>query len=328
MKTNIQTRKFKVTDWLLEAILLVMIIVFSVTANNFLTAGNLFNVMRSISFKGIIACLMTMVIIAGDIDLSVGSTVAFAGVIVAYLNKAFTGAGLNSVASVSAAIALTVLLSAVVGVLISLMITKLRVPSFIVTLAAMQLMRGAALIIANGFPIQGYPTWFKFLGSGYVGPVPFPAVVFAVFLVLSWYIMKNTPFGRSIYAIGSNREAASLSGINVDRIKTIIFMLTSGAAGLAGIMVSAQLNSGSPNVGSGYEMDVISSVIIGGASLSGGAGTIRGTLVGCVFIGVIMNAMTLLGVNDYWQYVVRGLLIVFAVFLNTMVRDRLKEKGL
>ena len=118
-----------------------------------------------------------------------------------------------------------------------------------------------------------------------------------------------------------------MSGLNVNRIKSMVFMLTSAATGLAGVMVSAQLNSGSPNVGTSYEMDTIASVIIGGASLAGGAGTIRGTLVGCVFTGVLMNSMTLLGVNDYWQYVVRGALIVFAVFLNTMVRERLKEKG-
>lgn len=328
MNTKIHTRRFKITDWLLEIILLVMVIVFSFTANNFLTTGNLFNVIRSISFKGIIACFMTMVIIAGDIDLSVGSAVAFAGVVAAYLNKTFLGLGLGEILGPWIAIILTVVITAIAGMLISVMVTKLRVPSFIVTLAAMQLLRGAALIIANGFPIQGYPSWFKFLGSGYVGPVPFPAVVFIGFLLITWYVMEHTPFGRSIYAIGSNREAAILSGINVDKIKMMIFMLTSGSAGLAGVMVSAQLNSGSPNVGTGYEMDVISSVIIGGASLSGGAGTIRGTLVGCVFIGVIMNAMTLLGVSDYWQYVVRGLLVVFAVFLNTMVRERLKEKGL
>ena len=327
-KTTAQKKKIRLTDWLLEGILVILIVFFSITANNFLTMGNIWNIVRNISFKGIIACFMTMVIIAGEIDLSVGSTVAFAGVMTAYTNKALTAAGMDPTLACIIGMLLAFLLSALMGLIMSVFITKLRVPSFIVTLAGMQLMKGIALIIANGFPIQGFPSWFKFLGSGYVGPIPFPAIIFILFLIASWYIMKNTPFGRSIYALGSNKEAASLSGINVDRARRIIFTLTSAAAGLAGIMVAAQLNSGSATVGSNYEMDVISSVIIGGASLAGGAGTIKGTLVGSIFLGVIMNAMTLLGVSDYWQYVVRGLLILFAVFLNTMVRERLKEKGL
>ena len=321
------TRKFRITNWLLEIILLILIIIFSISANNFLTVGNIFNILRSISFKGIIACFMTMTIISGEIDMSVGSTVAFAGVLTAYANKALTGAGVGEVPAIVIGMVITIVLSGCVGIIMALIITRLKVPSFIVTMAGMQLLRGTALLIANGFPIQGYPSWFKFLGSGYVGPVPFPALVFIVFLIITFYILKQTPFGRSVYAVGSNPEAAALSGLNVNRIKTVIFMLTSAAAGLAGIMVSAQLNSGSPNVGDAYEMDVIASVIIGGASLSGGSGTIRGTLVGCVFTGIILNAMTLMGVNDYWQYIVRGALVVFAVFLNTMVKDRLKEKG-
>lgn len=328
MKSNAIRQKVKITNWLLEAILLVIIIFFSLTANNFFTVGNALNILRSISFKGIIACFMTMIIIAGEIDLSVGSTVAFASVFTAYLNKAFMGMGLDATMGTVIAIPIAVLASALVGYLISLFIVKLKVPSFIVTLAAMQLMRGTALILANGFPIQGFPGWFKYLGSGYLGPIPFPAVIFGIFIAVTWYVMTNTPFGRSIYAIGSNPDSAALSGIDVSKIKQIIFMLTSAAAGLVGVMVSAQLNSGSPNIGTNYEMDVISSVIIGGASLSGGAGTIRGTLVGCIFTGIILNAMTLLGVSDYWQYVVRGSLVVFAVFLNTMVKERLKERGL
>lgn len=326
-KSQLRLKKFRITDWLLEGILLILLVFFSIVADKFLTPGNLLNIVRNISFKGIIACFMTMVIIAGEIDLSVGSTVAFAGVMAAYVNKALAGTGVDPVLACVAGMVAALLLSTLMGLLMSIFITKLCVPSFIVTLAGMQLMKGAALIIANGFPIQGYPSWFKFLGSGYLGPIPFPAIVFIVFLCTSWYVMKSTPFGRSIYAIGSNREAAALSGIPVNHVRRVIFMLTSAAAGLAGIMMSAQLNSGSATVGSNYEMDVISSVIIGGASLAGGAGTIKGTLIGSIFLGVIMNAMTLLGVSDYWQYVVRGSLILFAVFLNTMVRDRLRERG-
>ncbi len=319
-------RKFRITDWLLECILLVMILVFCFVANNFFTMGNMWNIVRNISFKGIIACFMTMVIVAGEIDLSVGSTVAFAGVVTATINKSLSASIDPTLACILSMLS-TLIICGVIGYLMAMFITKLSVPSFIVTLAGMQILKGAALIIANGFPIQGYPKWFKFLGSGYVGPVPFPAIIFILFLLVAWYIMRHTPFGRSVYATGSNREAARLSGIDVTRVRSVIFVLTSISAGLAGIMVSAQLNSGSPNTGANYEMDVISSVIIGGASLAGGAGTIKGTLIGCIFLGVIINAMTLLGVSEYWQYVIRGSLILFAVFLNTMVKSRLRERG-
>ena len=325
---NHKNKQIKISEWLLEIILLVMIICFSLTAKNFLSIRNFLNILRSISFKGIIACMMTLVIISGEIDLSVGSIVAFSGVVTAYLNKFFSQKlGWNAITSIVLAILLAIILCACVGIIIGMLTTMLKVPSFIVTMAAMQFFRGMALLIANGFPIQGYPGWFKFLGSGYVGRIPFPAIIFFISLLMTGYLLKQMPFGRAVYAVGSNASAAELSGLNVRRIKTIIFMLTAIAAGIAGVMVSAQLNSGSPNVGESYEMDAIASVIIGGASLSGGSGTIRGTLVGCVFTGVLLNAMTLLGVNDYFQYIVRGLLIVFAVFLNTMIRGKLKERG-
>ena len=328
MNNSLKKRRFRITDWLLEFILLAILIVFSILSENFMSVSNLLNILRSISFKGIIACFITMVIISGEMDLSVGSMVAFSAVVTAKLNKLLAAAGMNTTVGCIIAMVCSVILCMVMGYIMSIFITKMSVPSFIVTLAGMQIFKGFALIISNGFPITGYPKWFKFLGTGYVGPIPFAAIIFIVFLCISWYIMKNTPFGRAIYAIGSNREAAKLSGINVVKIRQIIFILSAGAAGLAGIMVSGQVNSGSPNVGTNYEMDCISSVIIGGASLSGGAGTIKGTLIGSIFLGVILNAMTLLGVNDYWQYVIRGALILFAVFLNTMVRDRLREKGL
>lgn len=232
---GMKTKKFRLTDWLLESILLILIIVFSIIANNFFTIGNMWNIVRSISFKGIIACFATMVIVAGEMDLSVGSTVALAGVITATVNKSLVGMGLSSTAGCIIGMVVTLVLSGCLGYMMSIFVTKLTVPSFIVTLAGMQIFKGAALIIANGFPIQGYPKWFKFLGSGYVGPIPFPAIVFIILLLVTWYIMRHMPFGRSIYAIGSNREAAKLSGIDVNAVRTTIFVLTSISAGLSGI---------------------------------------------------------------------------------------------
>ena len=181
------------------------------------------------------------------------------------------------------------------------------------------ILRGAALLITNGYPILGYPAWFTIIGAGYLGPIPVPAIFFIAVLIVMFYIMKSTPFGRSIYAVGSNAEAARLSGINVKRVKSVIFSITAALAGLAGIMISSQINSGAPLTGQGWEFDVISAVIIGGAALSGGSGTIKGTLIGSIFLGILLNGMTLLNVSDYWKFVVRGGLILGAVMMNILI---------
>jgi ribose/xylose/arabinose/galactoside ABC-type transport system permease subunit len=313
-------KKFKTTDWLLEIILLVLLTVFSLIAPNFFTWNNILNILRNISFKGLVALAMTMVIISGEIDLSVGSGIAFYGVITATVTKYLLATGLNAYAVAGVSIMVAIATGFCIGSSVSWIITRFSVPSFITTLAMMQILRGAALLISGGFPIITYPVWFGFLGSGYIGPIPFPAIVFMIALIIMFHVMNNTPFGRSIYAVGSNKEAARLSGIDVSRVKHAIFAITGSLTALAGVMISAQIVSGSPLSGKEWEMDVIASVIIGGASLSGGSGTIRGTLMGCIFLGVLLNGMTLLNVNEYWQYEVRGLLVFLAVLLNIVIK--------
>lgn len=315
-------KRFVATDWLLEFILLGLIVFFAVAAPMFFTGSNMLNILRNISFKGIIAFGMTMVIIAGEIDLSVGSMVGFSCVLTAFMTNALAAVGMDLTLAVIIAMALTLISGYIIGCLVAGLVTKFKVPSFIATLATMSILKGAGLIISGGFPITGFPDWFSQIGSGYIGPIPTPAIFFIVILIIMYYVMRNTPFGRSIYAVGSNQESARLSGINVARVKRIIFAVTSMFAAAAGIMISSQLNSGSPMAGDSWEMDVISSVIIGGASLSGGAGTIRGTLIGCIFMGVLLNGMTLMNVNDYWQYVVRGFLILGAVLMNTQIKNK------
>lgn len=318
-------RGFVLSDWLLEILLVILIIGFALVAPGFFTGSNMLNILRNISFKGVIAFGMTMVIIAGEIDLSVGSMVGFAGVMTALLSKTLMAAGLGGGPAIIIAILVTLVLAFIAGSGMSVIITKYSVPSFIMTLAMLNALRGAALLTSGGFPITGYPIWFNKLGSGYVGPVPTPAILFIIVMLIMFFVMNKTPFGRSIYAVGSNKESAKLSGINVNRVKRIIFGVTWMLAAAAGIMISSQLNSGTPMAGQSWETDVISSVIIGGASLSGGAGTIRGTLVGCIFLGVLLNGMTLMNVNDYWQYVVRGVLITGAVLMNTQLRGRIRR---
>ncbi len=322
MNTLITRKKFRAKDWLLEFILIGMILFFSLAAPNFFSGGNFWNILRNISFKGIIALGMTMVIIAGDIDLSVGNMVGFAGVLTAYLTQSFVSLGLDSTPGVIISMIIVIIVSYYIGRAVAAVITRFGVPAFIVTLATMSLYKGFALIITNGFPITPYPEWFNFIGSGYVGPIPTPAIIFIVALLIMMFVMKSTPFGRSIYAIGSNKESARLSGINIHKVKGKVFGITTAFAGVAGIMISSQLNVGTPQAGTAWEMDVISSVIIGGASLSGGEGTIKGTLVGCIFLGVLLNGMTLMNVNDYWQHVMRGVLIFAAVLMNIMIKGK------
>jgi ribose/xylose/arabinose/galactoside ABC-type transport system permease subunit len=320
MEKTISKTKIKITDWLLEIILLALLFAFALVAPNFFTGNNMLNILRNISFKGLVALGMTMVIIAGEIDLSVGSGIAFYGVITATVTKHLLAAGLNPYSTIALAIVIALAAGFCIGSSVSWIITRYNVPAFITTLAMMQILRGGALLISGGFPIITYPGWFSFLGSGYVGPIPFPVIVFLIALIIMFHVMNNTPFGRSIYAVGSNKESARLSGIDVNRVKRSIFAVTGCLTALAGVMISAQIVSGSPLTGREWEMDVIASVIIGGASLTGGAGTIRGTLIGCIFLGVLLNGMTLLNVNEYWQYVVRGLLVFVAVLLNIVIK--------
>jgi ribose/xylose/arabinose/galactoside ABC-type transport system permease subunit len=303
----------------LELILVALILAFSLATPSFFTGSNMLNILRNIAFKGIIAFGMTMVIISGEIDLSVGSMVGFAGVLTAFLNKLLSESGVNPTLAVSIAIVITLVVAFGIGRFIAFLITKFSIPSFIATLAFFLVLKGVALVISNGYPILGYPSWFTVIGAGYLGPIPVPAIFFIVALFIMWHVMKSTPFGRSIYAVGSNVEAARLSGINVKRVKSIIFSTTATLAAIAGIMISSQIDSGAPLTGGGWEFDVISAVIIGGASLSGGSGTVKGTLVGSIFLGILLNGMTLLNVNDYWKFIVRGALILIAVLMNTLI---------
>ena len=292
----------------MEYILVVLCLVLALKTPYFLTTDNLLNVLRSISMQGIIAFGMTLVIIVGEIDLSVGASVSFMGCLIAWL----TQKGLP----IPVGIPLTVALGYLQGAFIGLMRTRYLVPSFITTLALLTGLKGAALELTGGFSITSFPYWFAFLGSGYVAGIPFPAIVLLVTFVCFHLLMKYSAFGRAVYAVGGNPEAARLSGINVARVKTQTLALTGALAALSGIMLASRINSGTPDAAQGWELDVIAAVIIGGTSLSGGAGTIWGTLVGILFTGILTNGMTLLDVPSYRQFVIRGLLIFVAVLLN------------
>lgn len=326
-----KTVKSRVIDALsnhvLELILMALCVYFAFAAPNFTKPNNLLNILRNISFQGIIACGMTFVIISGEIDLSVGNAVAFYGCALAVITKALSGSGISNVAAVLIAAAVIFAIALGIGASTSVLRHYFAVPSFISSLAFMTVLRGFGFILSGGYAVTAFEPWFNFLGGGYVfGVIPFPAVLFVAVVIVLWVILTRTPLGREIYAVGGNIDAARLSGINVFKVKTIAFCITTVLTALSGILTASQIMSGTPTVASGWEMNVISAVIIGGASLNGGKGTIMGTALGMVFLGIILNGMTLMNISEYWQYVVKGLLILTAVLINSM-NPKLRKLG-
>jgi ribose/xylose/arabinose/galactoside ABC-type transport system permease subunit len=323
-KLNLGNVKKTVNRHMLEVILVLLIVLMSVTTSGFFTVSNLFNILRNMSFQGCIAFGMTLVIIAGEIDLSIGSTVALSGVITATVSGALAR---SDIMPMETAVVLGMLLAVVVAGFVGLfngwLLTKFRMPSFIITLAMMNVLYGATAILAKGFPVITLPHWFSVLGAGRIGGIiPVPALILVLVFIINFVIVNYTKLGRAVYAVGGNADAARLSGINVKKVKMFVMIDVQICAALAGILVSSQVMAGSATFGRGWEMTAISSVIIGGASLSGGIGKVSRTFVGLIFLGVIINGMTLLNVNEYAQYVVRGGLILVAVLINTVQTQR------
>jgi len=308
----------------MELILVGLVVILGFTAPHFFTLTNLLNILRNSSIQGVIAFGMTMVIISGEIDLSVSSTVAFAGVITAYFTGYLSEAGIMPMeTAVIVGMLIAFITSAAAGVFSGIMRVMFGIPTFIVTLAMMKALYGIAGLITKSFPITTLPLWFNKLGAGYVfGVVPIPALILIAIFLIVLIIMNTTSFGRSVYAVGGNEESARLCGINVRKVKILVMMIVQITAALGGILVSSQVMAGSHTFGKGYELNVIAAVIIGGASLSGGRGKAWGTLVGLVFMGIILNAMTLLNMNEYMKNLVTGVLILLAVLLNSIKYSR------
>ncbi|WP_221469367.1 ABC transporter permease [Cohnella nanjingensis] len=298
---------------------MLIIIVMTFVSNGFLTTDNLLNILRNMALQGCIAFGMTMVIIAGEIDLSIGSTVALTGVIVGLTSGKLAESGIMSLdVAVIVGILVSFIIAGLIGMFNGWLLTKYKVPSFIITLAVMNIVYGIAAVISKGFPVTTLPSWYNVLGAGQIYKIPVPAIILLAVFALIFVVMNYTKFGRSVYAVGGNPESARLSGINVKKVKIVCMMAVQLCAALSGVLVSSQVMSGSFNFGKGWEMIVISSVIIGGTSLFGGVGKVWGTFVGLIFLGVLINAMTLLNVNEYIQYIVRGCLILAAVLVTTI----------
>lgn len=290
--------------------LFAIVLVVSIMEPDFLTLNNLFNILRQVSINALIAFGMTFVILTGGIDLSVGSILA--------LSSAFVAGLMTDGTSALIAVLAGLIVGAVMGTLNGMVISLGKVAPFIATLATMTIFRGLTLVYTDGKPITGLSQggWFELFGRGYFWIFPVPVLTMLIAFAVLYFILKKTTFGRYTYAIGGNEEAAKLMGIQVNKVKIMIYSLSGLMAALAGIILTSRLNSAQPTAGTSYELDAIAAVVLGGTSLSGGRGWIVGTLIGALIIGTLNNGLNLLGVSSFFQLVVKGLVILFAVLAD------------
>ncbi|MBW6409221.1 ABC transporter permease [Clostridium weizhouense] len=288
--------------------LFILCIAISILTPRFLSISNITNVLTQVSVNAIIAIGMTFVILTGGIDLSVGSTLAISGALAASI--------INSNGNVFLAIVAAIVVGIIVGVINGMLISKGKVQAFIVTLASMTIFRGVTYVFTNGNPISGLTGSFNAIGNLKLGILPLPVIITAIMVGIAYYVLTQTRFGRYLYALGGNEDSARLSGINTDRIKTLVYVVSGIAAAISGVIITSRIGSASPNAGSGFELDAIAAVVIGGTSLAGGEGSVMGTIIGALIIGVLNNGLNLLNVSPFYQLIIKGIVILVAVLLD------------
>jgi len=299
--------------------LLVLCVGLAILSDKFLTVDNGWNVMRQISVNICIAVGMTLVVLTSGIDLSVGSVLALSGAITAGLLRngiEVASSNLFIGFTLFGAIIMGILTGGVAGCFNGWTITKFKVPPFVATLAMLTIARGLTLLWTRGFPISVLGDKFAFIGTGWFLSIPVPVWISLIVIVTAVILTNKTPLGRYIYAIGGNESAAKLSGININKVKIIVYSLAGALSAVGGLIVTSRLDSAQPNAGVSYELDAIAAVVIGGTSLSGGRGSIWGTVLGAVIIGVLNNGLVLLNVSPFWQQVVKGIVILLAVIID------------
>lgn len=314
-KVNSQKLKSMLGSYGIIFVLVLLIIVFSSLSPRFLSPDNIFNILRQVSIVGIISVGMTFVMLTGGIDLSCGSVVGASCVGAALL---MTKSSMNPV--------LACIIMCVFGTFLGLVngffISQLKVPPFIATLGMMTSVRGIAYIITGGLPVFGFNRSFTVLGQGYVGVVPIPVIVMFIVFVFGIVFLAKTRMGRHIYGVGGNEEASRLSGVHVKKIKYLVYGIAGFMSALAGVVLLARVNSGQPNAGEGYEMDVITAVVLGGVSMSGGQGRLIMVIVGVMIMGILTNGMTMLTINEYVQRFVKGMVLIAAVALDSFIKGQ------
>lgn len=311
---NKRSTKSLISEYGIVLVLLLFCIILSFASPYFLTSQNIMNVLRQVSVNGLISIGMTFVILTGGIDLSVGSTLAFAGV----FGASFASSALRvSPLPAIVCILLALLSGLVFGAITGLLISKWDLAPFIITLGTMSVARGLTYIYTDGMPIPQIDKSFLFIGKGYVLGLPMPVVVFALVFILAWVSLNKTRYGRYIYAIGGSEKSARISGINTKLILFSAYAISGVLSALGGVILTARTTAGLPQAGVAYEMDAIAAVVIGGTSLAGGQGSLFGTLIGVLIMGVMNNGLDLLGVSSYYQQVFKGLIIIAAVMIDS-----------
>ena len=298
-----------VRELLLVGVVLLLCVIWTVMNPQFLSLNNITNILRQASYTAVAAVGMTMVIVIGEIDLSAGSLVCASGLTGAMVCKE-TG---NVVLAVLAALAVGLLVGFVNGALCAYG----KLPGFIATLASMTVLRGLAYIITGGNSVVWTNEAFTMIGTGYVGPVPIPVIIMVLVIIFGWVLTTKLKFGRYIYAVGGNSDASKWSGIAVEKVKIIVYMVMGVLTSIAGLIITARLGSGQPSAGQNFEMDCITAAVVGGTSMSGGRGKVFGTIVGVLLLTVLTNGMTLVGINTYWQQELKGVIIVVSVLAVT-----------
>lgn len=316
-----RTGKKGISNYLKEnlAILVAFMILcvgLSIATPAFFTKDNILNVLRQVATNSNLAIGLTMAIIIGGIDLSVGAVLAFSGLLCA----SFISDGLN----LGLALLLAFTLGALFGLLNGLIIAYTNMPPFVVTLATQNIARGIVNVYANGQPISARDPVFNFLGVGYFLGVPLPVIYSFVLLAVMILILGRSKFGRQLYAVGGNEEAARFSGINIKKVKIIVYTLCGALASFSGIILAARMYSGQPTAGDGFELDAIAASVLGGVSFSGGVGKLGGTIIGVLVLGVLTNGLNLLNINSFWQYIIKGIIILLAVYLDILKKRREK----
>jgi inositol transport system permease protein len=300
--------------------ILVVIFVFSsFFVNGFFTATNLTNVMRQIAVVTMVALGATFVIILGHINVAYGSEIALIGCIASSV--------MVSTGNVFLALLAAVILGTIIGGINGFVITKFGIPAFIMTLAVTTAARGSALLFTRGIPVTKMGPSFLVLGQGNLGIIPVSVIVLAVLFIITWLFLNKTTFGRYVYAVGGNEYAALASGIRSKRVILKAFILDGILTAIAGVVLMSRMNSGQPSAAVGYEFDAITAVVVGGTSLSGGSGSLVGTVIGAIIVGIINNVQNLLNINTQWQQVVKGIIILLAVILDVVSKRRVKARG-
>lgn len=299
-------------------ILAAEILFFALTADNFFSSSNLLSVGRQVSMTGIAAVGMTILLLVGGIDISVGTMCAFTGVVCTKLV-------VQGQLPIWLAVIITLAVGACCGAVNGFMCTYFKIPAMIGTMAMQTIAKGAAYLLTGGIPIYGLPDSFRVFGQGYIGRIPVPLCIMVVVFILGFVLLEKTYFGRHIYAVGGNQEAARLSGINTTRVQMICYIACSTLAAAAGIIMASRVNSGQPSVGVGFEMDAITASVLSGVSLMGGEGRIVNVVAGVLIMGILSNGMVMLDLTEYTQWLVKGIVLLFAVAVNNVQKGLVKK---